>query len=139
MTTTQMLDTDLAHDLADKLVTFMETNLPPDGLFADDVFLDISFPQWRLQSEGVTGAVAIRDQHPAGGRVPRSRLDVTGTGFVLELEEEWVDAGQQWYCRELVRCDVTDGLVSQITVYCTGDWDEARVAEHREAVTLIRP
>ena len=25
------------------------------------------------------------------------------------------------------------------TVYCTGDWDQARQAEHAAAVTLIRP
>jgi hypothetical protein len=24
-------------------------------------------------------------------------------------------------------------------VYCTGDWDEAAVADHAKAVTLLRP
>jgi hypothetical protein len=47
--------------------------------------------------------------------------------------------GEQWYCRELFRADVADGAVSQISVYCTGDWDRAQVARHRETVELIRP
>ena len=78
------------------------------------------------------------DGHPGGGRVPRWRLDVTGTGFLLEVEEEWHDKGQHWYCREMIRCDVTDGEVSAISIYCTGDWDEATVARHAESVPLIR-
>jgi hypothetical protein len=38
-----------------------------------------------------------------------------------------------------MRADVTNGSISAILVYCTGDWDSARVAEHRAAVTLIQP
>ena len=60
-------------------------------------------------------------------------------GFVLEVEESWHDRGEDWYCRELFRADVTDGRISSLSVYCTGDWDAARVAEHRTAVHLLRP
>ncbi len=63
---------------------------------------------------------------------------MTGTGFRLEVEEEWDHGGQQWYCRELMRCDVTDGEVTAISIYRTGDWDEATVARHRDTVTRIR-
>lgn len=125
--------------LAGLLVRFLETNEAPDGLFADDVFCDFTLPRWRLQARGVAASVALRRAgHPVRGRVPRSRLDVTGTGFLLEVEEEWQD-GQRWYCRELLRCDVRHDRVAQISVYCTGDWDEATVAAHRDAVTLLRP
>jgi hypothetical protein len=129
-----------AQALAAKLVRFLETNQAPDGLFADDVFTDFTMPLWRLQAQGRDDSVAVRaNGHPGGGRVPRSRLDLTETGFLLEVEEEWEHAGQRWYCRELMRCDVTDEMVSQISVYCTGDWDEATIARHSEAVTLLRP
>ena len=47
--------------------------------------------------------------------------------------------GQQWYAREMMRIEVADGAIAQLTVYCTGDWDEARQAEHAGTVTLIRP
>ena len=32
-----------------------------------------------------------------------------------------------------------DGSITAITVYCTGDWSPATIAEHRAAVTLLRP
>ncbi|MCW2798227.1 hypothetical protein [Nocardioides sp.] len=126
--------------LAAKLVRFLETNEAPPGLFSDDVFTDFTMPLWRLQAAGRADSVRLRQQgHPSEGRVPRTRLDATESGFLLEVEEEWEDRGQRWYCRELMRCDVADGTITQISVYCTGDWDEATVASHAEAVTLIRP
>ena len=135
-----LTDPAVAEELATKLVRFLETNTPPEGLFTEDLFTDFTMPLWRIQAGNRDGGVQIRTSgHPGQGRVPRTRLDVTGTGFLLEVEEEWDDQGQRWYCRELMRCDVTDGQVSAISVYCTGDWDEATVARHRDSVELIRP
>ena len=128
-----------AKDLADGLVSFLETGEPPRGLFDDDVFCDFTLPHWRLQAEGIDGLVALRRAgHPAPGRVVRSRLDETGTGFVLEVEERWQDGGS-WYCRELFRADVGERGITELAVYCTGDWDEQREAAHRAQVTLLRP
>ena len=39
----------------------------------------------------------------------------------------------------MIRVAVADGAIAELTVYCTGDWDQARQAEHAAAVTLIRP
>ncbi len=129
-----------ARAAADRLVVFLETGSAPSGLFTPDVVCDFTMPRWRLQARGVEGLVALRRAgHPGPGRVPRSRFDPTPTGFVLEVEEEWDDAGESWYCRELFRADVTDGAVRRLSVYCTGDWDRARVARHREEVELIVP
>ena len=112
----------------------------PDGLFTEDLFLDFTAPTWRLQTQGVPAAVALRQGgHPWPGRVQRSRVDRTTTGFVIEVEETWETDGDTWYCRELMRADVVDGAIAELSVYCTGDWDSARVAEHAAAVTLIRP
>src|SRR5882757_130846 len=128
-----------ARELADGFVAFLETGTPPDGLFTPDVFCDFTMPQWRLQARGVDDVVALRRAgHPGPGRVPRSRLDATATGFVLEVEGQWEQDGESWYCRELFRADVSDGSVSDLSVYCTGDWDRARVAEHASAVRLLR-
>ena len=126
--------------LAAKLIDFLESGVAADDLFTADVFCDFTMPLWRLQAEGREAVVALRtDNHPAGGRVPRSRFDITGSGFLLELEEEWDHGGHSWYCRELIRCDVADsGAISAISVYCTGDWDEAQVARHTATVQLTR-
>jgi hypothetical protein len=127
------------HDLAVKFVKLLETGVAPDGLFTPDVFVDFTMPQWRLQAQGEHDAVALRlAGHPGPSRVPRSRFDATTTGFVLEVEEEWDQDGEAWYCRELFRADVSDGRISSLSIYCTGDWDAERVARHEQSVTLIR-
>lgn len=136
----QSTATDTARVLADQFIGYLESGVAPDGMFAPDVFLDFTMPLWRLQANSAADALAARAAgHPWPGRVPRSRFDRTDTGFVLEVEETWDADGDTWYCRELFRADVTDGAISQLTVYCTGDWDSARVAEHRASVPLIRP
>ena len=133
-------DTDVVTDLAVKLITFLETNEAPDDLFADDLFLDFTLPTWRVQAQSASDAVALRRAgHPQPGRVPRHRLDRTDRGFLLEVEETWEQDGEKWYCRELLRADVSDGRIAELSVYCTGDWDAARVAEHAAAVRLARP
>ncbi|HEY2125814.1 MAG TPA: hypothetical protein VGH77_01370 [Streptosporangiaceae bacterium] len=128
------------RDLAAKLIEFLETGTAAEGLFAADAFCDFTMPQWRLQAQGAADIVQLRRHgHPAPGRVPRSRFDATDTGFVLEVEEEWDQDGESWYCRELFRADVADGTIRDISVYCAGDWDRATVAKHRETVRLVRP
>ncbi|MGZ4483183.1 MAG: hypothetical protein ACXVX8_13270 [Blastococcus sp.] len=129
-----------ARARADEFIEFLETGTPPPGLFAPDVFLDFTMPTWRLQALGRDDAVALRrGGHPAPGRVPRSRFDPTPSGFVLEVEETWAEGGDSWYCRELFRADVGPEGITRMSVYCTGDWNSARVAEHAAAVSLIRP
>ena len=134
--------TDLAAApvVVQKLVDWFETTRLPEGLFSEDVFLDFTSPQWRQQARGIEGVLAIRDHgHPLPGRVPRLRFDPTPTGFVLEWEEEWDDAAGHWYCREMTRAEVRGDVIVELSVYCTGDWDEARVARHAREVQLIRP
>ena len=129
-----------ARTLARQFVDFLETGVVADGLFAPDMFTDFTMPTWRLQADTADGGVAIRAAgHPMVGRVPWQRLDVFPGGFLLEVEETWQAHGDDWYCRELFRMDVVDGSIRELAVYCTGDWSSARVAEHRAAVTLLRP
>jgi len=126
--------------LSEKIVNFLETGQAPDGLFRPDVFLDLTMPAWRSQTAGAEDLIAVRKQgHPGPGTVTRWRADPTPSGFVLEFEERWSGEGQQWYAREMMRIEVIEGTIAELTVYCTGDWDEARQAEHAAAVTLIRP
>jgi len=129
-----------AQKLSRDLIAFLESGKPSDGLFAPDVFFDVTVPHWRLQAEGRNEAVALRrQQHPAPGRVVRSRLDETSSGFVLEFEERWHERGRDWYAREIARADIDEHGITQLSVYCTGDWDDTREDEHRRAVRLLRP
>ncbi|WP_218892955.1 ATP-binding protein [Streptomyces sp. Ag109_G2-15] len=57
---------------AELFVRFLQTNTAPEGLFTEDVFLDLTLPQWRLQTSGRDALVALRrHSHPALGTVPR--------------------------------------------------------------------
>jgi hypothetical protein len=141
-----------ARAVADLFTAYLETGRAAPGLFAPDVFVDFTMPTWRLQARGVDDALALRrGGHPGPGRVLRSRFDPTPAGFVLEVEESWddaadgddaaadADAAGHWYCRELFRADLSPAGITELAVYCTGDWSAARVAEHARTVALIRP
>ena len=107
---------------------------------APNVFCDFTMPTWRLQASGVDASAALRrGGHPGPSSVPRWRFDPTPTGFVLEIEEDWNDEAGRWTCRELFRADVGDEGITELSVYCTCDWDEARRREHAAQVTLLRP
>ena len=134
------MDGAIMRELSEKLIRFLETGDVPEGLFRPDVFLDLTMPTWRVQTTSAEDLIAERKQgHPGPGRVTRWRADPTPSGFVLEFEERWNSEGQQWYAREMMRIEVAGGTITEVTVYCTGDWDQARQAEHAAAVTLIRP
>ena len=122
------------------LIRFLETGVVPDGLFAADAFADLSLPQWWIQAATAEEVVAIRAQsHPFPGQVRVERVEQTDHGFIVEFEERWVNEGQRWYCREMIRADVVDGRIAELSIYCTGDWDEARQREHAAAGQLLRP
>jgi len=122
------------------LIRFLETGSAPDGLFAPDVFADLSLPRWRVQAGTAEQVLAIRaDGHPCPGQVRVERVEQTGHGFTIEFEERWEAAGQRWYSREMIRADVAGDRIVELSIYCTGDWDEARQREHARAGLLFRP
>ncbi|HWJ85267.1 MAG TPA: hypothetical protein VNR62_07560 [Cellulomonas sp.] len=122
------------------LVRFLETGTVPGGLFAPDAFADLSLPHWRIQATSADEIVAIRAaEHPFPGQVRVEHVEQTERGFTIEFEERWENEGQRWYSREMIRADLSDGAITELAVYCTGDWDEARQREHARAVTLLRP
>jgi hypothetical protein len=121
------------------LIQFLETGSAPEGLFAPDLFSDLSLPHWRVQTATSAEILAERaDSHPFPGKVRVERVEQTGHGFTIEFEERWHHEGQAWYCREMIRADVVGRSIVEMSIYCTGDWDEARQREHAEAVRLIR-
>lgn len=122
------------------LIQFLETGTPPAGLFASEVFADLSFPQWRVQTGTSQDVLALRaESHPFPGQVRVERVEPSDHGFTIEFEERWFYEGQHWYCREMIRADVVGESIVEMSVYCTGDWDEARQREHAAAVQLLRP
>jgi hypothetical protein len=78
------------------------------------------------------------DDHPFQGEVRVEALDRTARGFLIQFEERWAAGGQRWYCRELIHCMVSGGRITELAIYCTGDWDEAVQQRHAQQVRLIR-
>jgi hypothetical protein len=121
------------------LIRYLETGVAPDGLFAPHVFTDMSLPHWRIQATTAEEILAVRAAaHPAPGRVRVERVERTEHGFTIEIEERWDHEGQHWYCREMIRADVAGQSIVDLSIYCTGDWDEARQRAHAAAVQLVR-
>jgi hypothetical protein len=126
--------------LARSLIGWLETGERPDDLFADDAFADLSLPQWRVQGEGPSELFDLRSaSHPFPGEVSVRGLDRTSRGFLVEFEERWDAEGQRWYCREMAHCQVSGNRIGVLSVYCTGDWDEALQRRHAHEVRLTRP
>jgi len=130
----------LVQASVDRFVAFLEIGAT-EGLFAPDVFADITLPQWRVQVQGAEETIAAKNGlHPPAGRTGVEKVLPAERGYALKVEERWEDSGQRWYCREVIVCDLDDeGRITELSAYCTGDWDEAAVARHAEAVTLLRP
>ena len=137
---TTVLDETAVDASVARLVAWLERG-DTDGLFAPDVFADLTFPHWRIQVEGAEEMQRTKNElHPPAGSTRVERVHRSERGYVLQAEERWENEGQQWYCREVFICDLdTGGRITELNYYCTGDWDEARVAAHAEAVTLARP
>lgn len=128
-----------ADAVAKRFVTFLETGEAAD-LFTEDVFCDFTMPQWRLQAQGINDVIGLRlAGHPGPGTVPRWRCSPTLDGLVIEVEERWRQDDKDWYCREMFWAKVRAGRICDLSVYCTGDWDEARRRAHADAVKLLRP
>jgi hypothetical protein len=128
-------------ETAARFVAWLRNGGDPGDLFAPDCFSDVSLPLWRLQADNAADLVAIRERsHPWPGTVNVERLEPTPRGWVMQIEERWTDEdGREWYCREMFRADVTDRMITDFAVYCTGDWDEATVRRHAAEVRLLRP
>jgi hypothetical protein len=121
------------------LIRFLETGSAPAGLFTPNVFSDLSLPHWRIQAATAEQIIAIRaESHPWPGQVRVERVEQTRHGFTIEFEERWDHEGQRWYCREMIRADVVGDSIAEMSIFCTGDWDEARQREHAGTVQLIR-
>jgi ketosteroid isomerase-like protein len=72
-------------------------------------------------------------------RVEVLRTVATDSGFVQEHEEHTDVDGQDLSARRLVLCEVREGRISEVVVYCTGEWDDALRARHAVEAPMLRP
>ena len=134
-------DLSTAERLSEALAEVFRTAEVGDVL-TDDVFLDGNPPLWRFQLQGIEAFAAWYKSYAPNGidEVTVVRTVPTASGFVTELtERNREDDGKEITGREIMLCTVRDGRISELTVYCSGDWDEELRARHAAEAPMLRP
>jgi hypothetical protein len=138
------LDTTLLSDaeaqaLSERLADVFRTADVGD-VFTDDVFLDGHPPLWRFQLQGRDQFAAwLIGYSPDGADITVARTVPTASGFVTEMTGRHEEEGGELTDRKIVLCEVRGGRVSEMTIYCSGDWDAELRARHAAETTLLRP
>jgi ketosteroid isomerase-like protein len=109
-------------------------------VFASDVFFDLNMPVWRFQLEGPEAFEGfLRELNPDGVELSTGRAIVTASGFVVEHQDRKFEDGHEVTSRKLLLCEVREGRITEVVVYCSGEWDEELRARHAAEAPMIRP
>ena len=136
---TTILDDATAQELSERLADVFRTADVGDVL-TDDVFLDGHPPLWRFQLQGRDNFASwLGNYSPDGMETSVVRTIPTATGFVTELVGRHEENGEDMTDRKIVLCDVRDGRIAELTVYCSGDWDADLRARHAAEAPILRP
>jgi hypothetical protein len=134
-----VVDDATAQELSERLADVFRTSDAGDVL-TPDVFLDGHPPLWRFQLQGRAAFNAwIKGYLPSGMEVRVVRTIPTATGFVTELVGRVEHDGEEITDRKIVLAEVRAQRIGELTIYCSGDWDEALRARHASETELIRP
>jgi hypothetical protein len=132
--------TSTAQHLSEALAEGFRTGKVSDVL-TEDVFLDGNPPLWRFQLQGIE---AFTDWY--SGFMPHGMEEVnvvrtipTASGFVTELTEAHRQDGDEITSRKIVLCEVRNGRIAELTIYCSGDWDAETRARHAAEAPMLRP
>ena len=128
-----------AQELSERLADVFRSAEVGD-LLTDDVFLDGHPPFWRFQIQGRDAFAAwLKGYSPDGVDTTVARTVPTAGGFVTEMTGRHEEDGEVMTDRKIVLCEVRDGRVAEMTIYCSGDWDAELRARHTAETTLVRP
>lgn len=128
-----------AADLSERVADVFRTADVGD-IFTDDLFVDGHPPYWRFQLEGLDAFSSWLEGYAGGGiETTVVRSVPTQSGFVAELVGRHRHEGQVFTDRKILLCEVRDGRVCEMTVYCSGDWDEQLRARHAAEAPIFRP
>jgi ketosteroid isomerase-like protein len=136
---TAVLSDAQAQELSERLADVFRTADAGDVL-TEDVFLDGHPPQWRFQLQGRDVFDAwLKGYSPEGHETVVVRTVPTATGFVTEVTGRFEEDGKDMTDRKIILCAVRGGQISEMSIYCSGDWDAELRERHAAETTLIRP
>ena len=128
-----------AQELSERLADVFRT-ADVGEVFTEDLFLDGPPPLWRFQLQGRDAFAAwLQGYSPDGSAITVVRAIPTVSGFVAEMVGEHLEDGTVMTDRKILLCEVRDGRISELTIYCSGDWDDELRARHAAETTLLRP
>jgi len=134
-----VLSDEETQELSERLADVFRTAEIGD-VFTDDLFLDGHPPFWRFQLEGRdTFAAWLQGYSPDGSQITVVRAVPTATGFVTEMVGEHLEDGAVMTDRKILLCEVRERRISDLTIFCSGDWDSELRSRHAAETTLIRP
>ena len=134
-----VVDDAVAQELSEQLADVFRTADVGDVL-TEDVFLDGHPPLWRFQLQGRdTFAAWLQGYSPDGSDVTVIRTVPTVSGFVTELVGRHDEHGEMITDRKIILCEVRGTQISELTVYCSGDWDAELRARHAAEAPILRP
>ncbi len=128
------------EELSTRFHEVFETFIASPDVFAEDAFFDLNMPVWRFQIQGREAfgeQIAAINQGPT--RIEILRTVPTASGFVTEHVEHQDVAGEELSARRLLLCEVTDGLITEVVVYCSGEWNEELRTRHAAEAPMLRP
>jgi hypothetical protein len=137
---TKPIDHETADRLSERFHDVFQTFEAGEDAFTPELFCDLNMPEWRFHLQGRDAFAAQLERINEGpSRVEVLRTVPTASGFVTEhVEHQDVD-GEDHSARRLVLCEVVRGRIAEVTVYCTGEWDDELRARHAAEAPMIRP
>jgi len=136
---TTVLDDAKAQELSERLADVFRTADIGD-VFAADIFFDGHPPFWRFQLRGRDDFASwLEGYSPNGAEVTVVRTVPTVTGFVTEFVGRHEEDGAEITDRKILLCEVRDGRIAELIVYCSGAWDAELRGRHAVEAPLLRP
>jgi len=137
------VDTVLDQETADRLSAAYhrcyEAYEADADVFAPDAFFDMLPPFWRFQVRGPDAFVAQLASIAQGeAEIEILRTVPTVSGFVTEHRETHHTPDGVVVARRLHLCEVRDGRITEVSVFCNGAWDEQLRARHAAEAPMLR-
>jgi hypothetical protein len=118
-------DCDVVQDLwanelraqSDRLVAMFSTARVPDGLFTEDVVVELNVPHAAHRFEGLRTVTTRFAEMEIAGTVEEEHFLPAVGGFVVEFALR-----SPSYCRQVCVARTRGGLIAHLAIYCTGDF-----------------
>ncbi len=117
------MSVDTKSSAIDRLIAGIEAGSIPHDVFADDVVLDATVPNWRFD---VRGRGAVQDQlakwFADPGRFQAIQRTPLPDGELVEFTLVWTEGGIEHTCHQAHIIRTRGNSVSTDTMFCGGRW-----------------